>query len=891
MRSRRALLLPLRRPSVRRYLFALSGALLVPVLLLAILLVWQFARNERGHVEERARAAAQRAIIAVDLELQQLQALAVTLASSAALRVGNYERFQQRASEVLNTLSRSETYGVVVRDLTGRQVVNTRQPWGTALPLATPSAPADRIVVATKRPRVSDLFVGATVNRAIVSVSVPVLSGEEASHVLSVAVEPHHFVEILNTRPLSPGWAATLLDGNNRVIARSERHLQRVGTEVVHPPADEEVGPHLGLFGERVISAGARSQVSGWLVSVSVPAILAQAPVRRSMWIVGGLTALLIAICLILAFGFGDRIAGAMQALAERASQLAKNDPPETRAIGIAEADHVAEAITAAGRELSARESALRASFAETVAREREAAELRASKEVAERANAAKSEFLSTMSHELRTPLTGLLGMADLLATEPLNSDHRGYVEAIRTSGGHLLAVIDNVLDFSRIEAGQLELQRVDFSVQEVLENVRSLMAPQALERGLMLSFEVAPSVPDVLKGDPTRIKQSLLNLVGNALKFTQQGSVAVQVARAPQQFGGEVCLRVAVRDTGLGIEESSQSRLFNPFVQADGSIARRYGGSGLGLAITKRLIEAMHGKIGVQSAPGQGSCFWFDLPLEIGTVVSKAQTLLEPLKVAPRRVLLAEDVELNRKLITRMLERYGHQVTCARNGIEAVALAAKQRFDLVLMDVHMPEMDGLEAARRIRQLAAPAGTVPIVALTANVVASEQERFLAAGMDECLAKPVDWSKMFSAIERRKVPPRDDPPGESDVELVNPSTLRHLRAALSGEELERSLMAAISDAEQVLAILSGLSDAGELARAAHRLKGTAGLFGLARIARLGDRVSEAVRNGQNIGPLLAQLRETIVASRGAVGDLLSNTTGGQRSHAAEADAGA
>ena len=259
-----------------------------------------------------------------------------------------------------------------------------------------------------------------------------------------------------------------------------------IGTEVVDPPADEEVGPHLGFNGERVISAGARSQVSGWLVFVSVPAILAQAPVRRSLWIVGGLTALLIAICLMLAFGFGDRIAGAMQALAERASQLAKNDPPETRAIGIAEADHVAEAITAAGRELSARETALRASFAETEAREREAAELRASKEVAERANAAKSEFLATMSHELRTPLTGLLGMADLLATEPLSSDQRGYVEAMRTSGGHLLAVINNVLDFSRIEAGRLELQRVDFSVQEVLENVRSLMAPQALERGLV---------------------------------------------------------------------------------------------------------------------------------------------------------------------------------------------------------------------------------------------------------------------------------------------------------------------------------------------------------------------------------------------------------------------
>ena len=243
---------------------------------------------------------------------------------------------------------------------------------------------------------------GATVDRAIVSVSVPVLSGEEASHVLSVAVEPHHFVEILDRRPLPRGWAATLLDGNNRVIARSERHLRQLGAEWSTPRREEVGSPFRALWRARHKRRRAVPS-SGWLVSVSLPATLAQAPVRRSIWIVGGLTSLLIAICLLLALGFGDRIAGAMQALAERASQLAKNDPPETRAIGIAEADHVAEAITAAGRELRARETALRASFAETAAREREAAELRASKEGAERANAAKSEFLATISRASHT--------------------------------------------------------------------------------------------------------------------------------------------------------------------------------------------------------------------------------------------------------------------------------------------------------------------------------------------------------------------------------------------------------------------------------------------------------------------------------------------------------
>ena len=248
-----------------------------------------------------------------------------------------------------------------------------------------------------------------------------------------------------------------------------------------------------------------------------------------------------------------------------------------------------------------------------------------------------------------------------------------------------------------------------------------------------------------------------LINLVGNGLKFTNRGGVRVSVS-SKEENGGKVRFRFEVRDTGIGISKENQAKLFQPFVQVDGSTTRQYGGSGLGLAISKRLVEAMGGTLGVDSLPGLGSRFWFEVVLEVGdAVVSAEPAELDAATVQPRRILFVEDVELNRQVVQHMLISHGHDIVFARDGAEAVDLVARERFDVVLMDVQMPVMDGVEATRRIRQMEGPAREVPIIGLTANVMASEQERYLAAGMDACLTKPIDWTELATAVAERTGP--------------------------------------------------------------------------------------------------------------------------------------
>src|SRR3954449_8266896 len=731
---------------------AFGAALLVPILGLAAISVWEFARAEKQQNEQRTLAAAEQMIANIDQELARLQAAGQALASSAALRAGNYERFQQRATEIIRALPRSD-YEIVVRDLTGQQVVNTHVPWGVRLPRGA-TADTDQQVIETKKPYVSDLFTGATVSRHVLTVRIPVLADEVATHVLSVAFEPDHIAELLRKYKLPPEWTATVLDRNNRVIA-SSKPAQVVRTTVAQASGVPRDGLWWGIDAEggSVLRAFAGSELSGWRAFIEVPINVIRAPLWRTFWLFAALVAALLAISFASALWFGRRIARPFQRLAEDARALGQQDTSFVPlASGVKEADQVSQAMVAAYTELTQREAALAASFREVAERDRQAVELRAAKEIAEQASKAKSEFLATMSHELRTPLTGALGMADLLAAEWLSDKERHLVEEIRSSGRHLLDLLSNVLDLSRIESGKLELQQTDFSIAELLEAVRSLLAPQAVERGLTLAFELDESVPPSLKGDPTRLRQVLINLVGNGLKFTSRGGVSVSVSHCPEP-DGRIRLRFEVRDTGIGIPQEKLAEMFKPFVQADSSTTRRYGGSGLGLTISRRVVEAMGGTLEVESLPGVGSRFWFEVGLEPGDAAAAERAELDPAIASPRRILLVEDVELNRRLLQMMLSAHGHEVIFATSGAEAVELVARERFDVVLMDVHMPVMDGVEATRRIRRMDGPARKVAIIGLTANVLASEQQRYLAAGMNACLTKPIDWDQLFAALAR------------------------------------------------------------------------------------------------------------------------------------------
>jgi len=680
-------------PSIKVQIYSLVWACALPAIVGFALLTTHFIERERDQIKTDTLITARALIQAVDRDLNTGITVALALSHSANLDKGDLAAFHAEAKNALR--AEFPGFNFVLSDRNSVQLLNTALPYGPLLPDPA-SAARIRKVFDTGKVVISDVFIGGALKRPLVAIHVPVLRDGKVAYCLSSAFVPERLGQTLKEQRLPPDRVVAIFDSQGVIVARTLDPQNSVGKKgapsllAQMPVRMEAAVEATTLEGLPVYSMYSRSPFSGWAVVIGVPRSVVWSEMLASvMWIGLGVLALLLA--------------------------------------GFCAAWLYARSI---GRSL-------------------------------EQANMAKDAFVANMSHELRTPMNAVLGMAHLLGSTKLSPEQSRYLEMIRASGQSLLGILNDILDFSKMQAGKVEPHPVRFKLDDVMHAVATIMSVSAGEKELELCMAVEPDVPRMLIGDALRLQQVLVNLAGNAVKFTEKGEVSVLVQK---MTAAPLTLRFRVRDTGIGMNKEQLARLFSPFTQGDLSFTRRFGGTGLGLTITKNLIDMLGGSIQVDSEPGQGSEFRFTLAF------TEAADAEPPRTLSKLHVLVVDDNRTSRTFISKTIVSWGWSSDRAASGEEALArLRSGIRYDVVLVDSLMPGMDGMATMHAIRQLA----PVPVICLVnASTRGKLMQEMAEASVAAFLTKPVTASSLFDAVQTALAPVAHD--GEAAASLLLPA---------------------------------------------------------------------------------------------------------------------